>query len=251
MTYDKTVPRRPIAAMHKGPGPVYQLQPVVGFEEHCNTKRRLPAYSMAGRGKQFQDDCSPGPKYAIEKGFTRSGPDGCPKVGVSGRHKDLTSFQTPSPDKYCTDPSARQVFHCPPSYSLSVRTKQSKTDNNPAPNAYTLPTTVGDKLVDKKTLPSYSLRSRPEIGSFAEDLQKTPGPGTYKVTEPSTYKNKQPNYSITGRNEVPGDTTMKPGPGAHRPERVYVTKKQAPQFSFGIRHSEYTAPLIVDVPDCD
>ena len=41
-----------------------------------------------------------------------------------------------------------------------------------APNAYTLPTTVGDKLVDKKTLPSYSIRSRPEIGSFAEDLQR-------------------------------------------------------------------------------
>ena len=49
---------------------------------------------------------------------------------------------------------------------------------------------------------------------------KTPGPGTYKVTEPSTYKNKQPQYSMIARNELPSDGTRKPGPGAYRPEHV-------------------------------
>lgn len=45
------------------------------------------------------------------------------------------------------------------------------------------------------------------------------------------------------------DQTKKPGPGAHNPEKVYVTTKKAPSFSLGIRHSEYITPLIVDVPD--
>lgn len=31
--------------------------------------------------------------------------------------------------------------------------------------------------------------------------------------------------------------------------QVYVNKKQAPNFSFGIRHSQYEAPLIIEVRD--
>jgi hypothetical protein len=108
---------------------------------------------------------------------------------------------------------------------------------------------LGTNLVDKKTLPAYSLRSRPEQGGFSEDLKKTPGPGTYKVTDPNAYKNKSPGYSMTARNELPGDTTTKPGPGAHRPENVYLHKRAAPAPTFGIRHTEYTCPLIVEVAD--
>ena len=43
------------------------------------------------------------------------------------------------------------------------------------------------------------------------------------MTEPSTYKNKQPQYSMTARNELPSDSTRKPGPGAYRPEQVSDT----------------------------
>lgn len=247
--YERVIPRRPIAAMHKGPGPVYQLKPVVGHDEHCPSHRIMPAYTMSGRGKMFKDECSPGPKYAIEKGFTREGADGAPKIGVSGRHKDLTSFQTPSPDKYSVDQAGNQVFRNPPAYSMSSRTKQSHSDHTPSPNAYSLPPTLGGQLVDKRSGPGYSVRSRPAVGGFSEDLQKTPGAGTYKVCDPNVYKRKAPTYPLVGRNEIPGDTTQKPGPGAHRPENVYVTKKAYPSFSFGIRHSEYTAPLIVEPMD--
>lgn len=45
------------------------------------------------------------------------------------------------------------------------------------------------------------------------------------------------------------DSTMKPGPGAHSPEKVLINKTQAPSFSLGIRHSEYITPLITDVAD--
>lgn len=49
---------------------------------------------------------------------------------------------------------------------------------------------------------------------------QTPGPAAYKVVDPCIYRQKPPQYSMTGRNFVPGETTKKPGPGAHYPERV-------------------------------
>jgi hypothetical protein len=47
------------------------------------------------------------------------------------------------------------------------------------------------------------------------------------------------------------DTTQKPGPGAHSPEKVKVTKHNPPAFSMDIRHSaaEYLCPLIIEVAD--
>merc|ERR1711894_322831 len=65
------------------------------------------------------------------------------------------------------------------------RTKQSKSDNTPSPNAYQLPTTLGSNLVDKSSAPCYGVKSRPVVGGFSEDLQKTPGPGTYPTTDPN------------------------------------------------------------------
>jgi hypothetical protein len=106
---------------------------------------------------------------------------------------------------------------------------------------------LGDTVQSgKRQAPCYSLTGRSKIGGFHEDLQKTPGPGNYSVTNPNYYKNKAAEYSMTSRNPLPGDTTQKPGPGAHSPEKVYINKRIMPQFSFGIRHSQYIAPLIVD-----
>ena len=45
------------------------------------------------------------------------------------------------------------------------------------------------------------------------------------------------------------DSTQKPGPGAHMPERVKVNGKSAPSFSLGIRHSEFITPLIVEIAE--
>jgi len=54
---------------------------------------------------------------------------------------------------------------------------------------------------------------------------------------------------MLARNELPGDRTLKPGPGAHHPEKVTITKRKAPSTSLGIRHSEFVCPLIVEVAD--
>lgn len=46
------------------------------------------------------------------------------------------------------------------------------------------------------------------------------------------------------------DSTKKPGPGAHSPEKVYCNKKSAPKYSLGIRHSEYVyTPHFVEVQE--
>jgi hypothetical protein len=100
----------------------------------------------------------------------------------------------------------------------------------------------------KLQAPCYSLTARQTIGGFHEDLAKTPGPGTYTTTQPNVYRVKAPHYSMTSRNVMPGDNTRKPGPGQHSPENVIVNKKQPPSHSFGIRHSEYVAPMIVYTP---
>jgi hypothetical protein len=73
--------------------------------------------------------------------------------------------------------------------------------------------------------------------------------GAYNVTKSGTYKSEPPHYSMTARNEMPGDGTQKPGPGKYYPEKVWIHKQQSPGYSFGIRHSMYEAPLIVDVKD--
>lgn len=59
------------------------------------------------------------------------------------------------------------------------------------------------------------------IALYLTMFVQTPGPGTYEVTDQKVYKMRNPAYSLTSRNDPPGDTTMKPGPGAHSPEKVY------------------------------
>ena len=132
---------------------------------------------------------------------------------------------------------------------MAERTRYRKRDSNPAANAYTLPHLVGPKIINKKAYPAYSMTQRSKINGFDEDLAKTPGPAKYNVTNPNLYRNKQPHYSMLGRNVMPGDNTRKPGPGAHCPEKVYANKPRAPVVSMGIRHSEFITPLIIDVTD--
>lgn len=127
------------------------------------------------------------------------------------------------------------------------------------------------------------MTSRSQTGCFSEDLARTPGPGRYNTLDPNSVKGKAPAYSLLGRNNLPGgmfcfmihficsaailfvvivhpilhyivlpffsDSTQKPGPGAHMPEKVIVNRKAAPSFSLGIRHSEFVTPLIVEIAE--
>ncbi|XP_065906296.1 ciliary microtubule associated protein 1A-like [Dysidea avara] len=241
-----------IAAKERGPGPGrYALPTGVGYIKHDLSKKVYPAYSF---GQKLSDlmikkDCSPGPAHAIDPKFTRHGKDGTPQYSILGRQKDQSMFKNPAPGQYSPEKAHPQGEAHAPCYSMSSRTRYRKRDSNPSANSYNLPQLLGSKVPNKKSSASYSMTSRLANGGFSEDLSKTPGPGQYDHTNPNIYVRKAPFYSMLGRSYIPGDSTQKPGPGAHYPERVYINKRSPPKFSMGIRHSDYITPLIVEVTE--
>lgn len=61
-----------------GPGPKYKLKTVVGYNDHCASRYRNPAYSIAARQTGGEMGCDgPGPIYYAElprsQGFTIGG----------------------------------------------------------------------------------------------------------------------------------------------------------------------------------
>lgn len=241
--------------MYGTPGPApYGLPGLIGQKEHDprSVHNKAPAYSFGLKSGKFKDECSPGPAYYPNPRITREGKDGTPAYSLYSRHADKNNFNTPGPGKY--KPEEKKVmessFYRQPSYTFGIRHHSRGTDANPAPNYYTLPGMLGKTIQSgKNQAPSYTLTGRSKIGSFHEDLQKTPGPGNYNIVQPGKYKTEPPHYSMLGRNNMPGDNTSKPGPGSHSPEKVTINKVAAPGYSFGIKHTQYEAPLIVEVKD--
>ncbi|XP_054703631.1 outer dense fiber protein 3B isoform X5 [Grus americana] len=146
---------------------------------------------------------------------------------------------------YSPERAGRLAFPSAPACSLRSRTQQGTSHQTPGPAAYRLPPMLGPRVVSKSSAPNYSILGRSHVGAFYEDLCKTPGPCSYRVVNPDVYKQRAPQYSMLARNALPGDTTAKPGPGAYSPEQ----QGRQRGLTFGIRHSDYLAPLIVDVPD--
>jgi len=252
MVYQYTKPRGPIAAMYRSPGPCYPLPGLVGQNTHDprSVHYKGAAYSFGIRHGKWKDDCSPGPCYYPSAKVYRDGTDGTPHYSLYGRPREAGAYKTPGPGAYSPEHAGPSAQPRHPSYSFGDRHRHRKTENTPAANSYCLPNMLGGTVQSaKRQAPCYSLTGRSKIGSFHEDMQKTPGPGAYNVVEPNNYRDKAPLYSMTSRNIMPGDSTQKPGPGAHSPEKNYMVKRSAPAVSFGIRHSEFTAPLIVDCVD--
>lgn len=247
--YNYTRPRGPIAAMYHSPGPIYGLPGLVGQPKHDprSVHYRGPAYPFGLKHGKFRDDCSPGPQYHPSAKIYRDGQDGTPHYSLYGRPKDTSTFKPPGPGAYCPEKSGQCAYPREPAYSFGSRHKHRRTDDTPAPNRYSVDPMLGKTIrSSKRQAPCFSMTGRSKVGSFCEDLARTPGPGNYSTTNPNIYKSKPPGYSMTSRNPMPGDGTTKPGPGAHSPERTYANKRSAPKISFGMRHSQYVAPLIVD-----
>lgn len=245
-----TVPRKPILAMFTTPGPAYGLPGLTGDYTHDprSVHKKNPSYSFGLKNGKFKDECSPGPVYYPNTRITRSGKDGTPSYSLYARRPYTIKFNTPGAGTY--RPEGEMVmeksYKKMPSYTFGIKHQSAKFNKTPAPNSYSLPSMLSTTVQSGKTqAPIYSLTGRSNIGGFSYTAQKTPGAGTYSIVQPDMYKNKQPHYSMLGRNNMPGDGTRKPGPGSHSPERVHINKRKAPQHSFGIRHSNYTAPLIV------
>lgn len=235
-----------IAAKESGPGPAkYYLPGTCGHKEHDCTKQRHPAFSFGKKHTHHHAYVSsPGPAYFVDPGVTRFGKKGSPIYSLYGRPKKSAIFVTPGPDAYQAEKTPLLKERRPPAFSFGLRTKTSIKDDNPSPNAYLLPALLGTNVVGKSSNPAYSMTGRSKNGSFDEDLQKTPGPGSYKMIEPSLYMKRDPAYSLAGRFEVIVDKSVKPGPGAYYPEKVVKNKREYPKFSFGIKHSPYMAAMV-------
>lgn len=250
--YEYTKPRAPIAAMFGSPGPCYGLPNLCGYVSHDprSVHLRYPAWQFGIKHGKFVQDSSPGPVHYPDVQYTRTGRNGCPHYSIYGRPKDLSMFKTPGPGKYSPQNAGPSASPTAPSFSFGGRTRLRANDQNPSPNSYTLPRLLGNTVEgNKRAAPCFSQKGRSKVGGFDEDLQRTPGPGTYGSIDPNIYRDRSPSYTMRPLASMPGDSTLKPGPGAHSPERVNINRRVSPSHSFGIRHSNYVTPLILDVSD--
>ncbi|XP_043980439.1 outer dense fiber protein 3-B isoform X1 [Gambusia affinis] len=244
-------PRGPIAALYGSPGPKYSLPGLIGASQHDPTKCKAPMFSFGARHEEVNTNCSPGPRYLIPSNMTRKGRSKMPAFSLLGRPKQLQMSHVPGPGQYSPERSGKMTIRSAPAYSLYGRRRDRINTLSPGPATYTLPPMLGCKTAVAPSAPNYTLQGRGKNGSFHEDSNKTPSPGpaAYKVVDPSIYRQKPPQYSIKGRNFAPEENTRKPGPGAHYPEHVTFTRAKAPSFTFGLRHSQYIAPLIINVDE--
>ncbi|RVE71933.1 hypothetical protein OJAV_G00056870 [Oryzias javanicus] len=240
-------PRGPVAALYGSPGPKYALPGLIGSSHHDPTKCKAPVFSFGTRCEKTNSNSSPGPTYLIPSNITRRGRNATPAFSISSRSKQPSLFRAPGPGQYSPEHSEKLIFHSPPAYSLSGRTKAGSASQSPGPGTYALPPMLGHKTAVTSSSPTYSLCGRNKNGSFHEDKSQTPGPAAYRAVDPYIYKEKPPQFSMTGRNFTPGEAAQKPGPGAYYPERVTFTRAKAPSFTFGLRHSQYVSPFIRDM----
>lgn len=87
-----------------------------------------------------------------------------------------------------------------------------------APNLYNIPTILGtSKEGTIRSAPAYTITGRQK--SRVNPNVFIPGPGAYDANLDPLQK-KSPIYSMSARYGLPSDNHLKPGPGAHCPEKV-------------------------------
>ena len=196
----------PSTARNDGPGPAAYFVPpkVVRMG-----RDGYPAYSLYGRAKDAKAFCTPGPGESIIPAAWCREDDASRCVVTEMRvyvfalccmvlANGLGELRTPSCSKqkgcwaaglsdqrvtfgmYLVDAYAAE--RCPPttvakapSYTFGLRTALFSRQKTPAPNAYSLPTIVGSKSVDKSSPPSYSMTGRSKIGGFHQDTKQVTG----------------------------------------------------------------------------
>ncbi|XP_071451991.1 ciliary microtubule associated protein 1A [Hetaerina americana] len=227
-----------IMARETGPGPgVYHMPPTVGYEGHDFTKFRSPAYTIGHKPSPLRKFVVPGPQW-IEPGTTRFGPaTRNPGFSMAPKYPPLKAFGSPGPAAYSLEKSTQANGPRSPAYTIAGRHDLHRKDVSPGPNAYILPSTIGLKVPDKPTSAAYSIGSRrPELSKYG-----SPGPAAYTSPNLYTYKPRAPGYTMATRTRLPGERSAKPGPNAYFP--MYNTNQRAPEFSFGVKHSDYQAPF--------
>ncbi|XP_072206990.1 ciliary microtubule associated protein 1A-like [Excalfactoria chinensis] len=218
---------------------------LLGYVGHSPTKDRAPAYTFRGTKRPAAESCGPGPCYFVQPAITRNGKYVVPGSNLQGRTMTHTTV-TPGPSDYRTEAANRQIFHLPPIQSMAFRRELLQTGLRPGPGTYTLPRLMGPNTAYTSASPCYSARTRCQRGSYDEDLAKTPGPAALPKVAVDAYKTRAPAYTMAAQLKPGEGKAAKPGPADYSIGRVTLIKPQAPACTFGIHHSLYTTPLIVE-----
>ncbi|XP_076645011.1 ciliary microtubule associated protein 1A [Halictus rubicundus] len=217
-----------LSCMVKGPGPVYELRTLVGYDGHCLSRRRGPAYSMRYRTQIVVPSVGPGPRYNVAK-LTNYGLDNSPAYTIAGREVFRVRDSGPGPGAHHPE-LCPPMNHSkrPPGYSIKARGKTKISDIGPGPNAYILPTCIGPKIPDKTARGAFTM------GNYYKGRYEylSPGPAAYGTTGTEVVKRRSPAFSLKPRNDL-AEISLSPGP-----QYYPLLRKQAPMYSFGIRHSE-------------
>ncbi|XP_041075128.1 outer dense fiber protein 3-like isoform X1 [Polyodon spathula] len=235
--------RRPIGAQYSGPGPKYGIPSATGTIKHDPTKNKAPAYSFGIQHVSYNADSSPGPKYFVSCKMTRMGKDVFPAYSMCFRSKEPKKAKAPGPATYFPEKATKCSYNTPPAYTMGSKTKHFKMDSVPGPADYKIPTTLGRNSPVKSSAPCYSLR----IKSNLNVLHEGPSPNTYKTTNLNVYKCTAPQYSMSTKGGMSSGLGNTPGPADYKTEKVTCNKYTHPAFTFGVKHSEYMAPLVTAI----
>ncbi|XP_015115485.1 outer dense fiber protein 3-B [Diachasma alloeum] len=237
----RPAPNRPkLSCWFRGPGPVYGLPTLVGYEKHDPSRYRNPAYTLRKRLTGFERTVGPGPTYDVTK-MTRRGLERPPAFSIAGRQALKGYDLGPGPCGYRPE-SCPPMNHAPrpPAYSLKGRITDKLRSDIPAPNAYMVPSCLGPNIPDKRAYGAFTITG-------LHDLRKRtlgPGPAAYAFNT-DVVKRKYPAFSLKSRTKTFGHA-VGPGP-AHYP--TYNTRRNPPKFSFGVKHSECAPPAITPMDD--
>ncbi|XP_076644961.1 uncharacterized protein LOC143354593 [Halictus rubicundus] len=193
----------------RSPGPKYQLKTLVGYEKHCLSRYRNPAYTIGTRLLGLRACEGPGPKYLLP-GPKRGGFS----FGLVGR--TIAPFCGPGPKYILPSPKG-------PAFSLKYRTKPRSECATPGPYYIKSP----------KTGPAFI------IGIRTPSLKCSPTPAPYFYEDRTC----SPKFSMTRRRP---EKMICRSPG---PKYDLKSPKPTPAYSFGIRHGECAPPFIVDCDD--
>ncbi|XP_036167175.1 outer dense fiber protein 3B isoform X2 [Myotis myotis] len=123
--------------------------------------------------------------------------------------------------RYFPERAGNATYPSAPRHTMAPRNWGVQAEHNtPGPGAYTVPSVLGPRVISKVSAPTYSLYGRSVVGSFFEDLSKTPGPGTYHVVNPGIYKSRAPQFTMQPRTALPQDKSQNPGPAAYSVDQV-------------------------------
>ncbi|CAK9811162.1 Outer dense fiber protein 3 [Anthophora plagiata] len=219
-----------LSCMIKGPAPKYKLRTLIGYDGHCLSRKRGPAYSIKPRIETRIRSIGPGPRYNVSK-LTNYGVDSLPAFTIAGREPFKVLDLGPGPGAHYPElcPPMNHEYR-PPAFSIKPRLLTKWDDIGPGPNAYSLPTTIGPKIPDKLAQGAFSIGGIHEI----REEKIGPGPAAYANINIDLVKRSSPAFSLKWKTQL-SDIDISPGPRYHS---EYNAGRRAPMYSFGIRHSE-------------